>query len=145
MNRFSSLTLIILLLAGVFNTPVTSTAGEPVLNQISEEIFQNSRNDQMWQMQKSKRLKTASSAEQYLNELNQGEYQDWRLPTKQELYKLFSYFDLKMYGNVRIRLEGNYWIENNGIQVGAWGIGDQCGPSRTFYMKKAGYVRAIRP
>lgn len=145
MNRFSSITLVLLLLAGVFNTPDASTAGEPVLNQISEDIFQNSRNDQMWQMRKSKRLKTASSAEQYLNQLNQGEYQDWRLPTKQELYTLFSYFDLKLYGNVRIQLEGNYWIENKGIQVGTWGIGDQCGPSRTFYTQKAGYVRAIRP
>lgn len=145
MNRFSNLTLVSLLLVGVFITPAVSTAGEQVLSTISEEIFQNSRNDQMWQMRKSKRFKNASSVVQYLNELNQGEYQDWRLPTKQELYKLFSDFDLKIHGDVRIRLEGNYWIENEGIQTGTWEIGDQCGPSRTFYTKKAGYVRAIRP
>ena len=145
MNRFSNLTLVLLLLVGVFITPAVSTAGEQALSTISENIFQNSTNDQMWQMRKSKRFKNASSAVQYLNELNQGEYQDWRLPTKQELYKLFSDFDLKMNGDVRIRLEGNYWIENDGIQAAAWEIGDQCGPSRTFYTKKAGYVRAIRP
>ena len=145
MNRFSNLTLVSLLLVGVFITPAVSTAGEQVLSTISEEIFQNSRNDQMWQMRKSKRFKNASSVVQCLNELNQGEYQDWRLPTKQELYKLFSDFDLKIHGDVRIRLEGNYWIENEGIQAGTWEIGDQCGPSRTFYTKKAGYVRAIRP
>lgn len=145
MNRLSRLTLVLLLLSGVFATPYESTAGEQALTMISEEIFQNSRNDQMWQMRKSKRFKTTSSVEQYLNELNQGEYQDWRLPSKQELYELFSYFDLKLHGRVKVQLEGNYWIENEGIQVGAWEIGDQCGPSRTFYTKKAGSVRAIRP
>lgn len=145
MNRFSSLTLVLFLLAGVFTTPYASTAGEPVLTEISEEIFQNSKNDQMWQMQKSKRFKTASSVEHYLKELNQEKYQDWRLPTKQELFELFSYFDLKHHGSVKISIEGTYWIENDGIQAGAWEIGDQCGPSRTFYTKKVGSVRAIRP
>lgn len=107
---------------------------------ISEEIFQNTRNDQMWQMRKSKRFKTTSSVEQYLSELNQGEYQDWRLPTKQELYELFSYFDFKLHGRVKVQFEGSYWIENEGIQAGSWEIGDQCGPSRTFYTKKSGYA-----
>jgi hypothetical protein len=144
MNRFSNLTLVLLLLTSVF-TPYVSTAGEQVLTQISEKIFQNSKNDQMWQMGKSKRLKTASSVEEYLKQLNQGEYKDWRLPTKQELFELFSYFDLKQHGSVKISLEGAYWIENDGIQVGAWEIGDQCGPSRTFYTKKAGSIKAIRP
>lgn len=145
MNISLKLTLVLLLLTGVFTTPSVSTAGEQVLTQISEKIFQNSKNDQMWQMQKSKRLKTASSVEQYLKELNQGEYQDWRLPTKQELFELFSCFDLKQYGSVKISIEGTYWIENDGMQAGVWEIGDQCGPSRTFYTKKVGYVRAIRP
>lgn len=111
MNRLPSLTLVLLLLSGVFATPYVSTAGEQVLTMISEEIFQNSRNGQMWQMRKSKRFKTTSSVEQYLIELNQGEYQDWRLPSKQELYELFSYFDLKLHGRVNVQLEGNYWIE----------------------------------
>lgn len=145
MNRFSKITLILLLLTFVFTTPYVSTAGEPVLTQISEKIFQNSKNSQMWQMGKSKRLKTVSVVEHYIEELNQGEYQDWRLPNKEELFKLFSYFDLKQHGSVKVTLEGNYWIENNGIQAGAWEIGDQCGPSRTFYIKKTGSVRAIRP
>lgn len=145
MNRFSNLTFVLLLITGLFTAPYVSIAGEPVLTQISEKIFQNSKKDQMWQMQKSKRLKTASSVEHYLKELNQGKYQDWRLPTKQELFELFSYFDLKQHGSVKISIEGTYWIENDGIQAGAWEIGDQCGPSRTFYTKKVGYVRAIRP
>lgn len=122
-----------------------SQAAEPVLKSISGEIFENSRSGQMWQMGKSRRIRTSEAAERYVEKLNQGEYSDWRLPTKQELNKLFSLFDLKHHGDVRIQLEGNYWIENKGVMAGAWEIGDQCGPSRTFYTKKAGYVRAIRP
>ena len=145
MNKFSSLAILLLLFIGIFPKTDVSMAGEQALKQISEDIFQNIQNDQMWQMRKSKRLKNISSVEQYLYELNQGKHQDWRLPTKQELYTLFTYFDLKEYGDVRIQLDGNYWIEDGKIEVGAWENGDQCGPSRTYYTKKSGYVRAIRP
>jgi hypothetical protein len=144
MSKFLNLVLI-LLLTGLFITSDISMAGDQALKQISEEIFQDTQNDKMWQMQKSKRLKSASSVEQYLSELNQGKYKDWRLPTKEELYTLFTYFDLKESGDVHIQLDGNYWIENEGIQAGAWENGDQCGPSRTYYRKKSGYIRAIRP
>lgn len=145
MNGLRNVTLLILLTLGVITAPQASTAGEQALSQISEAIFQDTQNNQMWQMRKSKRFKNASSVHQYLEELNKGEYQDWRLPTQEELSTLVSYFDLKENGNVRIQFEGNYWIENQEVQAGAWEIGDQCGPSRTFYVKKAGYVRAIRP
>lgn len=145
MNKFSTLAFLLLLLVGIYTKPDISTAGEQALKQISEDIFQNTQNDQMWQMKKSKRFKNSSSVEQYLHELNQGKYQDWRLPTKQELFNLFSYFDLKDHGDVRIQLDGNYWSADEGIQAGAWENGDQCGPSRTYYTKKSGYVRATRP
>lgn len=101
----------------------------------------------MWQLERSKRLRTTQEVDTYLAALNRGTYKDWRLPTRQEIFELFGFFDLKENGEVKLRLEGGYWLVNrNGeIEVGAWEIGDQCGPSRTYFTKKAGYVRAVRP
>lgn len=146
MTRLFCLSVIVVM-ALTASTALTTQAhaGEAVLTSVSEDLFQNKRNGQMWQVQKSKRLRSQAEVTTYLNKLNTGKYQDWRLPTKQELYDLFSFFDLKLYGDVRIQLEGNYWLENDGMMAGAWEIGDQCGPSRSFYTKKTGYVRAIRP
>jgi len=146
MTRLFFLSVIVFM--GFTASPALTTqsyASEPVLTTVSADVFQNRRNGRMWQMHKSKRLRSPEDVATYLNKLNTGKYQDWRLPTKQELYDLFSFFDLKLYGDVRIQLEGNYWLENDGMMAGAWEIGDQCGPSRSFYTKKSGYVRAIRP
>lgn len=137
-------TLMVLIASSVFFTG-NSWAGNSLLAPVSEDAFRDVRNNQMWQIHKSKKLRSVDAVQNYLAELNRGKYHDWRLPTKQELYDLFSYFDLKLHGDVRIQLEGNYWLDNDGIVAGAWEIGDQCGPSRSFYSKKSGYVRAIRP
>ncbi len=113
----------------------------------SEEIIQDTARQHFWQVKRSKILKNTEEVNAYLATLNQAEYNDWRLPTEQELFQLFSTFDLKLNGNIKIRLEGNYWLLSNINQpyVGTWEIGDQCGPSRTFYKGQSGYVRAIRP
>ena len=113
----------------------------------SVEEFQDTARQRFWQVNRSKKIKTIEEVSAYLTTLNQGKYDDWRLPTKLELFQLFSDFDLKRNGNLKIRLEGSYWLLDDMGQahVGAWEIGDQCGPSRTFYKGKAGYLRAIRP
>ena len=136
---------IIALLFIVLACATAASASQSVLKPVSENIFTDTRNGKHWQMEKSKRFKTVSQVNEYLDLLNQGEHSDWRLPTREELAKLFTAFDLKESGDVRIQLEGNYWVADEQIQAGAWAIGDQCGPSRTFYTKKAGNVRAIRP
>lgn len=118
------------------------------LQYISEEIIQERDSQKMWQVDRSRRFKQAEDVANYLQELNTGgEYTDWRLPEKKELYALHSIFDLKNNGEVKIRVEGKYWLTDGGAPpfVGSWEIGDQCGPSRTFYKGKAGYVRAVRP
>lgn len=117
------------------------------LVQLSESLFQEKKLERVWQVQRSKKLKTTEDAVAYINQLNQGEFNNWRLPTKHELQDLFNIFDLKDNGNVTIRLEGSYWLaENHGVPyVGTFEIGDQCGPSRTFFKGKTGYVRAVRP
>lgn len=114
----------------------------------SEEYFQEKQSGRMWRVDRSKKLKTPQDVAQYLDTVNEGTYNDWRLPTKQELYDLFAIFDLKRNGEVQIRLEGDYWLTEgptSPVYVGSWQIGDGCGPSRSFYSGKKGYVRAVRP
>lgn len=137
-----SFLVILLLLA-----PYTPQAADHKLKIAGEGVFQEGSSGRMWLMERSKRLKTSEEVDDYLDTLNQGTFKDWRLPTRQELYELFCIFDLKESGEVKIRLEGAYWLKGVKEQpeAGAWEIGDQCGPSRKYYPKKAGSVRAVRP
>lgn len=127
--------------------PFSLQAASPALQIQEEGIFTQAGNGMMWQMDRSKRLKTTQDVEVYLATLNSGKYNNWRLPTQQELFELFSLFDLKENGDVKIQLEGGYWLvgKNTEVEAGTWEIGDGCGPSRKYYTKKAGYVRAVRP
>ncbi|WP_028583896.1 DUF1566 domain-containing protein [Desulfogranum mediterraneum] len=113
----------------------------------SPGVFAETRGGLNWQQQRSKKMESPAEVSRYLRELNQGAHQDWRLPDKEELFGLFSIFDLKQNNTIKIRLEGNYWLKDDRgkASVGTWEIGDQCGPSRSFYRGKAGYVRAVRP
>jgi hypothetical protein len=117
------------------------------LKNLGDGTFQELGTSRMWQIERSKRIKTPPEVSQYLDTLNKGTYSDWRLPTKEELYKLNTIFDFKKNGAVKFQFEGKYWLVNpkGAVSVGAWEIGDQCGPERTFYAAKKGYVRAIRP
>lgn len=114
---------------------------------IGTSYFLDNRKQTMWTKTKSKKIASAEEARQYLARINQGEYSDWRLPTKQELYDLFMVFDLKKNGEVRVRVEGKYWLKNGKGEtvVGTWEIGDGCGPERAYYSGSEGYVRAVRP
>lgn len=122
-------------------------AGDNLSLMAIDRILETSKN-RMWLADRSKKLQSVKEVENYLLTINQGSYNDWRLPTKQELYDLFNIFDLGQNGDVKIRLEGYYWLaddKNDSKYVGGWQIGDGCGPSRTFYKGKIGYVRAVRP
>lgn len=117
------------------------------LTSVSDEYFENSKNGDMWTKARSKRIKTMSDVQQYLSDLNEGQFNDWRLPTRQELYDLFLIFDLKNNGDVKIRVEGKYWLasDQGKLSVGAWEIGGGCGPERGFFSGGKGHIRAIRP
>lgn len=115
---------------------------------VSKGDILETANKRMWQSNRSKKMESTKDVENYLQSLNQGTYNDWRLPTKQELYDFFTIFDFKKNGAVQIRLEGYYWLDdkkNSSVYVGGWQIGDGCGPSRSFHKGKKGYVRAVRP
>lgn len=117
------------------------------LEMMEPGFFKETSTQRMWQLNRSKRIRNTKDIDSYLLTLNKGEYSDWRLPNKRELYTLFNIFDLKQNGGVRVRLEGYYWLtdDKGNPTAGSWEIGDQCGPSRTYYQGKSGYIRAIRP
>lgn len=113
-------------------------------NGIVEEVGKEKR---MWQQERSASFHSMEEAQAYVKTLTLGGYTDWRLPTIQELYDLHYLVDLKKAKGVALRMEGNYWVtdpEGHGM-AGSWEIGDQCEPSRSYFKKNFGYVRAIRP
>ncbi|MFW2365698.1 MAG: hypothetical protein ACN4GW_04735 [Desulforhopalus sp.] len=140
----------VLLLTAAFSTPLflpPLVLADEALERVSQEYFHEKNSGRMWTVDRSKKFKSPEQAEKYLKTLNNGTHNDWRLPTKEELADLFAIFDLKRGSGIKIRLEGKYWLSagDNKKVVGTWEIGDQCGPSRTFYRGKTGYVRAVRP
>ena len=138
---------IIALLAFLLFAPLRAETA-PQLEYLSDDIFIETGSKIMWQTTHSRRFKEQEDVQDYLQGLNStGGHPDWRLPTKQELYNLHTIFDLKNNGSVKTRMEAKYWYaDDTGTpQIGSWEIGDQCGPTRTFYSGKAGVVRAVRP
>lgn len=132
-----------------FNFPaaVEADSGAPLLSFSGESYFVDHMKGTMWTKMRSDEFSSPDDVQQYISKLNQGEFKNWRLPTKRELYDLFAIFDMKNNGNVKIRIEGRYWLVNNEGKVvaGAWEIGEGCGPERIFYAGKKGHIRAIRP
>lgn len=126
----------------------TATAGlDTWLEPLDDATIRDSRNGSIWQLDRSNWLKSEQEVKIYLDTLNTGKYNDWRLPTKSEMYSFVNIFDWEKNGEVNIKIDGNHWIIDDANQVAAveWELEDMCGPERRFYNKKSGYVRAIRP
>ena len=106
--------------------PVTASAKMGAVTILDGDIIQEPENGRMWQMNRSKKMRSSTEVQEYLSNLNKGEYNDWRLPTKYELYDLFLLFALKENQELDIKLELSYWlVGNNGkMIVGSWEPGD---------------------
>ncbi len=137
----------IVCVALIFQSGKQAGAADAQIVDLGNGIVQEKISGRMWQKDKSKKFSTLDEAEQYVTNLTLGGYEDWRLPTIYELYDLHYLFDLHKSGDVQMDLKGNYWSgEKDGEgMAGSWEIGDQCEPSRKYYKKKSGYVRAVRP
>lgn len=141
-----------LLLAGLVTQSLGAAVplhaiAEPALHLIDGPFLQENGRQRLWQMQRSKKLRSIAEVQAYLHHLNQGGHTDWRLPSKWEMYELFTIFDLKRNGDIVLALDGSYWMtEDDGtVMAGSWETGDQCGPERNFFPATSGYVRAVRP
>ncbi len=106
--------------------PLTASAKMGAVKILDGGIIQEPENGRMWQMDRSKKMRSPAEVQEYLSDLNKGEYNDWRLPTKYELYDLFLLFALKENRELDIKLEMSYWlVGNNGkMIVGSWEPGD---------------------
>lgn len=106
--------------------PLTASAKMGAVKILDGGIIQEPENGRMWQMDRSKKMRSPAEVQEYLSDLNKDEYNDWRLPTKYELYDLFLLFALKENRELDIKLEMSYWlIGNNGkMIVGSWEPGD---------------------
>ncbi len=146
-RNFSGMLSVVLAFSLLVGFAGGALASESALVVLDNGVVQERKTGRMWQVERSPKFRSQAEVQQYLGKLNQGQFKDWRLPNKWELYDLYKIFDLKKNGQVQLELNGSYWLgDNRGtMQPGIWEIGDQCGPERLFYSTKSGYVRAIRP
>jgi len=148
-TRVYGVVFIVLLTAvltqGVSVAALNENSGEVV--DLGNGVIQEPGEGKMWQKERGRAVNSYEEAVAYVGSLNLGGYSDWRLPTVYELYDLHYLFDLHKADAIKIKLEGNYWSgEKDGEgMAGSWEIGDQCEPTRKYYSKKKGYVRAVRP
>lgn len=112
-----------------------------------DQICLNTYSGKMWQVGVSKTLTSLEAAMAYASDLEEGGYDDWRLPTVDELYELYLIFDLHENGNCALKAEGTYWSDEADLEgnVGTWELDDNCDSERRYIPKQKGKVRAIRP
>lgn len=101
-------------------------------------------NGLIWQTGRSKKFSSFEDARLYAENLQLAGHDDWRLPTKEELFRLSELFDLRRSGDCPMKPEGSYW--NAKKKAGEWYPYPLCGGSDFKYLKsKTGRVRAVRP
>lgn len=146
-SRRKTVLLPVLIFCFLLLSPLTAAQAEDRLKMHSDSVFLDTKTGAMWQLERSRKIRSVEQAYAFLSTLNEGKYNDWRMPTNKELAELFLLFDLRKNGDVEIKPDGSYWHhqEDGDITAGSWELGDECGPSRIFFREKHGYVRAVRP
>jgi len=113
------------------------------------EICLEVRSGRMWQVAKSGSFSSPGEAELYAGELELGGYNDWRLPTREELLALYSLFFWKKNGNCSMSNTGEFWaVTRDGKPApGHWETYYLCGPEQKYVEASGtpGSVRAVRP
>ena len=106
--------------------------------------------DKMWQFVKQGPFSSPQEAERYAAELRLGAYDDWRLPTKAELFDLFYSHYWNNDDSCVMNHKGEFWITSQNQEpasLGHWEDDLLCGPEFKFVeaIKQDGFVRAVRP
>ena len=150
MNTRSNITTTILLLLAV--TLLVGCAGikKQDLTDRGDGTMQLSSSPLQWQLVRSPNISSWNDASKYVNSLELGGHNDWRLPTREELLDLHFVFDFgnAKEGDVVKKIEGYYWVaEKDGTgYIGSWKDGDSCEITRNFNAgSRGGHVRAVRP
>lgn len=100
----------------------------------------------MWQIEEKRRFQTPKEAREYVESLQLGGYDDWRLPTRSECLNLSELLQLKK-GDCPINFKRAHWVsDNKRDKAGYWEDYPLCGGSEFRWNKgKEGSVRAVRP
>ena len=103
-------------------------------------------NGLMWQIERSGKFSSFEDANNYLDTMDLGGYNDWRFPTKDELYMLSYLFEMKHSGDCPLKPKGSYWSKNGKEEAGEWYAYPLCGgPEFQYLESETGRVRAVRP
>lgn len=144
--------ILLLNLAGCLsvNTSSKSAPGEAEakLVNLGNDICQDASSGLMWSMERSERLHEGEAARKYAEDLVFGGYNDWRLPTKKELYRLHDIIFRHQNGDCELKVSGSYWceIEEKEALAGYWETYYLCSPEyRYIETPGTGMVRAVRP
>ena len=122
------------------------TSGNARLVSLGDGVCQETTTGKMWQVNASKSVTSLEDAQDFAGNLQNGDYNDWRLPTVSEPYNLYMIFDLHENGDCKLQVEGAYWSDEADLEgrVGTWELDDNCDPERQYIPKQRGLVRAIR-
>lgn len=116
---------------------------------VGEEICQDVKTGKMWQIAKEGVFNSPEEARQYAETLSIGGYDDWRLPTRDELFDLYCIFFWERNGNCTMNRNGNFWsMSEVGVPLlGHWETYFLCAPEHKYVrsLGTRGYVRAVRP
>lgn len=114
-----------------------------------EKICREVSTNKMWQLIKEGPFSSLEEANRYTAELKLGGYDDWRLPTKSELFNLFYVHYWKNNRDCVMNNKGEFWAisKDQEPSLGHWEAYLLCGPEFKFVysIKEYGFIRAIRP
>lgn len=132
-------------------TTVTTEDGSVVQQKVLLEDMGNGMCRQLpsgliWQIEESQKFATLNEANEYVNSLKVGGFDDWRLPTRSECLSFSELLELKK-GNCPIKFKRAHWVSNHKKnKPGYWEDYPLCGGSEFRWVKgKKGSVRAVRP
>lgn len=149
---FFTLTYIFILSGCAVKTDTSATHDDKKEGLVSvngEEVCQEVHTLKMWQFSKEGPFNSLEEADRFVEELKLGGYDDWRLPTKSELFNLFYLHYWNNDSTCMMNHAGDFWMvsESQAPDLGHWEGDLLCGPEYKFInsIKQHGYVRAIRP
>ena len=150
----------ILLLAGLLSVSTLSSCSKPVttgnggipqdkviLEDMGNGVCRQLLSGLMWQIKESKKIPTWEEAHEYVNRLQLGGFDDWRLPTRDECLFLSELLLMKK-GDCPIKIKGGHWVNVHWStgKSGHWEDYPLCRGSEFRWVKsKEGSVRAVRP
>lgn len=121
-------------------------AKKALLEDLGNGVCRQPRSGVMWQIKEIRKIPTRKEANEYVNSLQLGGYNDWRLPTRAELLSL-SELLLFPKGDCSIEFYRAHWVsDEKGDSSGYWEEYSLCGGSEFHWVTgKKGSVRAVRP